>query len=170
MTTPGIAPLNVESAERAIRRRLQDYCRGIDRTDAELVASVYFADATDDHGSFKGLGTDFARYATDALRTRYDATQHMIGDPTIDFLDSATAQVETYVHAIHRGRNDDGVFLERFGGRYVDRFECRDGEWKIANRLVIHEWDAKEQIALAFAEGRFTEGRRDRTDPSYPPR
>lgn len=169
MTTPGRVPESVEAVERAIRRRLQDYCRGIDRTDAELVASAYFDDATDDHGAFKGLGIDFARYATEALRTRFDATQHMIADPTIDFLDESTAHVETYVHAVHRGHNDDGVFLERFGGRYVDRFECRNGEWKIANRLVIHEWDAKEHVTLAFAEGRFTEGRRDRTDPSYLP-
>ena len=170
MTTPRTAPEPVEAAERAIRRRLQDYCRGIDRTDAELVASVYFADATDDHGSFKGLGTDFALYVTEALRKRYDATQHMTSDPTIDFLDATTAHVETYVHAFHRGRNDDGAFLERFGGRYVDRFEYREGEWKIADRLVVHEWDAKEQLTLAFPEGRFTEGRRDRTDPSYPTR
>ena len=50
---------------REIRRRLLEYCRGIDRCDAALVASVYHPDGTDDHGSFVGLGTDFAVYATD---------------------------------------------------------------------------------------------------------
>ncbi len=170
MTTPGLDLESLMAAERAIRRRLQDYCRGIDRADAELVASVYFLDATDDHGAFKGLGADFARYATEALRTRFEATQHTIGEPTIDFVDATTAHVETYVHAIHRGRNAEGTFLERFGGRYVDRFERRNDEWKIADRLVIHEWDAREQVTLAFPEGRFIEGRRDRSDPSYPPR
>ncbi len=57
--------------------------------------------------------------------------------------------------------------LERFGGRYVDRFERRNGEWRIAHRLSIREWDAKEHIEPAFAAGRFTEGRRDHTDPAY---
>ena len=42
-------PDSVHDVEREIRRRLHDYCRGIDRLDAELVASVYFADAIDDH-------------------------------------------------------------------------------------------------------------------------
>ena len=48
--------------ERAIERRLVDYCRGVDRGDAALVASVYHPDGTDDHGSFKGLGVDFAEH------------------------------------------------------------------------------------------------------------
>jgi len=38
------------AAESEIRRRLLDYCRGVDRCDAELVASTYHADAIDDHG------------------------------------------------------------------------------------------------------------------------
>ena len=53
--------------ERAIERRLVDYCRGVDRGDAALVASVYHPDGTDDHGSFKGLGVDFAEYVTRRL-------------------------------------------------------------------------------------------------------
>src|SRR5262245_42303050 len=64
--------------ERAIRRRLVDYCRGIDRCDAELVASVYHPDATDDHGSFKGLGVEFAAYATDRLREAFATTTHTL--------------------------------------------------------------------------------------------
>ncbi len=52
-----------------------------------------------------------------------------------------------------------GVVLETFGGRYVDRFERRDGEWKIAHRTVVHEWDKVEHVELAFPPGRFTEGR-----------
>ena len=152
--------------EREIRRRLLDYCRGIDRCDAELVASVYHADATDDHGVFNGLGVDFAHYATSRLRDHCEATMHFLGDSIIDF-DGLLANVETYVLAWHRCRDDDGVFHERFGGRYVDRFERRDGTWRIAHRLCIREWDAKDRVELAFPPGRFTEGRRDRSDPCY---
>lgn len=162
-------PDDVVRAERLIRRRLQEYCRGIDRCDEALIASVYFPDATDDHGAFKGLGTDFARHVTIALRSRMEATQHLIADPIIDFLDATTAHVETYVHAVHRCRDSDGPYLERFGGRYVDRFECRGGDWRIADRLVVREWDVVERITPAFRAGTFTEGRRDRTDPAYAP-
>lgn len=148
--------LDVIAAEREIRRRLLDYCRGIDRCEAELVASVYHPDATDDHGAFQGLGVDFARYATEKLRSHADATMHVIGDSIIDFTSSTTAEVETPVMAWHRCSDADGPFLERFGGRYFDRFERRDGAWKIAHRQVTHDWDAKERVEPAFPAGRFT--------------
>lgn len=154
--------------ERAIRRVLHRYCRGIDRCDAELVASAYHPDATDDHGAFKGLGVEFATIATDMLRKRTEATHHTIGEPDIEFLSPVLAQVETYVHAVHRCSDADGPYLERFGGRYVDRFEMRDDNWLIAHRICIHEWNAKERIELAWAYDRFTGGRRDRSDACYP--
>ncbi len=154
--------------ERVIRRRLLEYCRGIDRCDAELVASVYHPDATDDHGSFVGLGRDFAEYAVARLRAAFEATLHFLGDSLIDFESDDVARVETYVLAQHRsGTGDDGPFLVAFGGRYVDRFERRDGEWRIADRVCIREWDARAAIELAFPVGRFTEGRRDRSDLAY---
>lgn len=159
----------IHDAERAIKHRLLQYCRGIDRCDEELVAGVYHPDATDDHGAFKGLGTEFAAYAIHTLRKYMDATQHSISEPYIQFVDRTTAHVETYVLAVHRRHDDAGVYLERFGGRYVDRFERRNGDWRIADRICIHEWDAKERVELAWAPGRFTEGNRDRTDPAYPP-
>lgn len=143
-------------AEREIRRRLLDYCRGIDRCDADLVASVYHPDATDDHGGFKGLGLDFARYATEKLRAHARATTHVIGDSIIEFRDDRTADVETPVLAWHRCRDADGDYLERFGGRYFDTFEQRDGAWKITHRLVTHDWDAFERVQPAFPPGRFT--------------
>lgn len=154
--------------ERAIGRCLHRYCRGIDRCDATLVASVYHPDATDDHGAFKGLGVDFAGYATTALRRHAEATHHMIGPPDIHFTSPTTAHVETYVSAVHRCRDDQGPYLERFGGRYVDRFEQRDGQWLIADRVCIHDWNAKERVELAWPYDRFTEGRRDHSDPCYP--
>jgi hypothetical protein len=145
-------------AERAIRRRLLDYCRGIDRCDAALVASVYHPDGTDDHGNFQGLGTDFARFATEALARHALATSHFIGEPVIDFVDDATAEVETIVFAVHRvgDRATGGEVLERFGGRYFDRFECRAGDWRIAERRLTWDWDTLEAVRPAFPPDRFT--------------
>jgi hypothetical protein len=145
------------AAEHAIRRRLLEYCRGIDRCDAELVAGVYHPDGTDDHGNFKGPGVDFARYATDALARHAVATSHVIGDSLIDFVDPMVADVETPVMAVHRVRTADGSeVLERFGGRYFDRFECREGDWRIAERRLTWDWDTLERIDPAFPPGRFT--------------
>ncbi len=142
---------------REIRRRLLEYCRGIDRCDAALVASVYHPDGTDDHGSFVGLGSDFAVYATDALRRHALATSHVIGDSLYAVVDETTVDVETQVMAVHRcADGEGGEYLERFGGRYFDRFVQRDGAWKIADRKLTWDWDTREPVQRAFPPGRFT--------------
>lgn len=142
-------------AEAAIRRRLLEYCRGIDRCDAALVAGCYHDDGTDDHGSFKGLGREFATYATASLSRHALSTTHMIGDSLFDWVDDATVDVETQVMAAHRCANDDGEYLERFGGRYFDRFTERDGDWRIAERKLTWDWDTLEPVTRAFPPGRF---------------
>ena len=133
-----------------------DYCHGIDRCDADLVTSVYHSDGTDDHGSFVGLGSEFATIVTKKLRTYAISTTHFCGVPTIDFVSPTIANVETQVLAWHRVSGTDGEFLEKFGGRYFDRFECRAGDWRIAHRALTHDWDTKEIIQPAFTPNRFT--------------
>jgi len=153
--------------ERAIERRLVDYCRGVDRLDAALVASVYHPDGTDDHGSFKGLGVDFADHVTRRLSERYEATMHSISNVVIAFTDPDSARVESHVCARHRGSDDQGPTMMSFGGRYVDRFDRRDGTWKIAHRAVVHEWDKLEHIEPAYSPGHFRDGVRSPDDMSY---
>ena len=155
-------------AEREIRRRLLDYCRGIDRCDAELVASTYHPDSTDDHGVFQGSGEGLAHRATAALLDRYEATMHTIGDSIIDFVGDDTAYVETYVFADHRGRDNDGDFLERFGARYIDRFENRDGAWLVADRVVAVEWSDLERLTPVPSQIHYARGLRgERQDLVY---
>ena len=146
--------------ERAIRRVLLDYCRGVDRCDRDLIASAYHPDATDDHGGYVGTGPGFADYAVARLRAAYDATLHFLGDSCIDWSPAAddVAEVETYVLAQHR--IDDPPTIVRFGGRYLDRFERRDGAWRIAARVVVREWDTRETIDPAWPPHRFVDGAR----------
>ena len=85
-------------------------------------------------------------------------------------MDGDIAQVESYVLAWHpvydeqAGRETHALA----GGRYLDRFERRDGEWKIADRRVVLDWTRTSlpgeewPIAKAFAAG----GRRE-ADPSH---
>jgi hypothetical protein len=153
--------------EHAIRRRLLEYCRGVDRLDVELVRGVYHPDSTDDHGSFAGSGVDFADYVVSRLGENYEATMHVMGDSIVDFADADMAFVETQVVAYQQRRDEQGPVLETFGGRYVDRFERRHDEWKIADRLVVHDWDKTERIELAFPPGKYTDGLRSGEDASY---
>ena len=152
--------------EAAIHRVLVQYCRGVDRGDEALIRDVYWPDATDDHGVYKGSGPSFAGYVVKALNKHALATQHAMQQVTIDFRDT-TAFVESYVLARHKARRDGQLILETFGGRYVDRFENRGGQWRIAHRQVVVDWSKIEPIAAEYPSESFEQGKRDRGDASY---
>lgn len=151
-----------------IEQVLRRYCRGVDRGDADLIRSVYHEDATDDHGGFKGKGVDFADRVVAAMQGRVQATMHNLHQTNIDLAGNA-ARVETYFTAYHRIAEDAGSRLETFGGRYVDRFEKRLGQWKIADRVVVYEWSKVELVAEEYPNEAFTHGKRSKEDLSYQP-
>ena len=154
--------------ERAIERVILRYCRGIDRLDRELVRSCYHADATDHHGSFRGGVDEYLDWAWKLLE-RYDSTMHLIGNTLIE-VDGAAARAESYGVAFHRG---DATVPEHnliTGFRYVDRFEQRGNEWRIARRVSTTEWVRRDDPALWWEiKDTLVRGQRDRSDPIYEP-
>ncbi|MBN9570701.1 MAG: nuclear transport factor 2 family protein, partial [Alphaproteobacteria bacterium] len=77
---------------------------------------------------------------------QYLANQHMIGQAKIDVEDDI-AFGEVYFQAHHRiveeGEEQD-LFVS---GRYIDRYECRKGVWKIAHRSERIDWVRAEPRA-----------------------
>ncbi len=145
------------------------YCRGVDRLDAELIRSAYHADGVDEHGELSGTRDAFVDELIPVLRRNYLATSHQITNQLVD-LAGDTAFVESYVTAVHKTEVDDVRWQEIAHGRYLDRFERRDGKWRIAHRLVVvHSRNAREVAPsrLATDEARLVRGSRDRSDPSY---
>jgi hypothetical protein len=144
---------------------LHRYCRGIDRCDEKILRSVYHEGAVDDHGVFKGDASDFAAFILPILEGNYEATQHHLTNIRIE-LNGDSARAETYYVAFHR--SDSQHALEQSGGRYLDRFERRDGRWAIVDRLVVMDWIQTESLGpdhpMAAA---FTYGARREEDPSY---
>jgi hypothetical protein len=140
------------------------YARGIDRLDFDLVRSCYHPDAWDDHGSFQGDVDGFIAMCEEFL-PRWTATQHFMGNMLIE-VDRDRARAETYAVAYHRREHDDGTGKDDvFGIRYVDRFECRDGDWRIAHRVVATEWRRVDPVAKAGNRGAVgVWGRRDGDD------
>ena len=63
----------------------------------------------------------------------------------------------------------DGAVLMGGSGRYIDRFERRDGVWKIALRRLVIDWRFKADGVVweGPAPGAFPEGRWDREDLTY---
>lgn len=155
-------------AKQAIHDVVMRYCRGIDRLDEELVRSVYHPDAYDDHGTFKGNGWDFASYVIEALAAVPQRTMHTIGNELVQ-VDGDVAHGEAYLVAHHLF--DDGASgrtLFSFHGRYVDRYERRDGDWKIAHRIVVKDWAESRPFTETWADDSpFATGVRSRDDLVY---
>lgn len=160
-------------AEREIRAALARYCRGIDRLDEDLVRSAYHNPSYDNHGVYQGDGYAFASWVVPMLRQAYETTMHFLGNSHIEFSDNdgSLAGVETYFIAYHLQVDEAGKRWNHvFAGRYVDRFECWDGEWKIVHRTVVHDWDEVRQVTERFPDEMmetFIPGRRDHEDVSY---
>ena len=155
-------------ARNAIMHAQSLYCRGIDRLDEALIAAAYWPDAHEDHGIFKGTARDFAPWIVRFLGDTYFATQHRLGQSHIEIRGGA-AGAETYVSSVHHCRKGDGRIFEAVDGRYVDRFERRDGIWKISSRIVVLDFLREFTAARAEAEGfpGLTFGRRGAADLSY---
>jgi SnoaL-like domain len=126
--------------EASIRRVLYAYCRAADRGDLVALRAVYHPDATDDHtGVYSGDVDGFIDFIGLSLAAgTVTCTRHCLSNIVIE-VDGDVAVVESYFDALHRRHVDGEDIDEEAAGRYLDRFERRDGEWRIAARLLV--WD-----------------------------
>jgi hypothetical protein len=154
----------------AIREVLVRYCRAADRCDEELLRSCYHRDALDRHGRFAGSADDFAAWVTEVQRASSITTQHAVSNVVIE-LAGAMAWVESAFMATHVRPPGDGFgepFIDTFWGRYLDRFERRDGRWAITSREVVHDWSERRACGPLMPHAdTYRQGRRDRGDASY---
>jgi hypothetical protein len=157
----------------AILKILHSYGRAIDRCDRDLLLSLFHDGATDDHGRFRGLAADLSTYAVGELSRRYDVTTHFLGNVHID-LQGDAAFTESYTLAFHIEKADalGQRRLDTLAIRYVDRFERRDDEWRIAERLTVKDWrhvgPCVEPIrSPETGPDRFLLGMMGHGDPSY---
>ncbi|MXX29537.1 MAG: nuclear transport factor 2 family protein [Gammaproteobacteria bacterium] len=128
-----------------------NYMRGLDRLDAELMHTVFHDDATVDYGFFQGSGKDFVAFAQNALKDHL-ANHHMIGQVNIK-VDGNQAVGEVYFQAFHKVVQDGEQQNLFISGRYVDRYERRDGVWKISFRSEVNDWARLEADADTYLEG-----------------
>jgi ketosteroid isomerase-like protein len=151
MTTP--ATLQALLDREAIRECLLRYCRGIDRADEEALRSAYWEDATDCHGAWNGSAEGFITQALQRLR-QGGRRVHQVSNVAIE-LQGDLAAVESCFLALQAPADTPGkqTFL---CGRYLDRFERRRGEWRIAGRTVVYDWiEERERPELARGEALF---------------
>ncbi|HEY8384938.1 MAG TPA: nuclear transport factor 2 family protein [Porticoccaceae bacterium] len=134
-----VSQIRDELADReAIRDVILRYCRASDRADEDLLRSVYWPDAQDDHLEFSGDAEAFVAYSIPILRAmRYN--MHKVGNMLIA-IDGNRAEVESYFHAYHSIDTGEGRRDSFSGGRYLDVLEKRNDVWRILKRFVTVEW------------------------------
>ncbi|MBM9468741.1 nuclear transport factor 2 family protein [Nakamurella leprariae] len=123
----------------AIRDCLYRYCHGIDRRDQETLRGCYWPDGTDDHVSFSGNAHEFIDVIWPFLESLRSST-HFLGNILLR-VHGDRAHGETYWQVFHREPGQDGRpdYDYLAGGRYLDVFEKRDGEWRILTRRLIRD-------------------------------
>lgn len=161
------------------RRQIEDvihrYCRAMDRGFGP--------------GAPSAVARDFAAPLMAAMLEKYAVTHHSVANMLID-IDGDRACGETYATVYHRsfptadsnravlgaawlaqgGIDPEAAHDLTIGLRYVDRFERRAGEWRIALRTLIFDW-SQVQPTNRVHFGAFTPdtplGRRGADDLSY---
>lgn len=162
------------SAERiADRLQISDvlyrYCSAIDRIQPDaLMDRVFHADALIDKTGAPYPVADFVAHVA-ARHPGVPNASHMVTNMLIDFVDDDTAFVESWCIALERHppvapetRTVDRVYRVRYG----DRFERRDGVWRIALRTFVidHILSSVADFALDPPHGGRIDGRRDADD------
>jgi hypothetical protein len=163
--------IDVLIAKDAIRDLVLQYCRAVDRGDVALAETLYEPDALDEHGFNR---TDTAREFLDsieAMEAGLAAIQHNITNHLIRITGPDSAEGEAYLIAYHRSENEDSAYLLLIGGRYLDRYSKRDGQWRIAHRKCVTEWAHETTAPVKLRDdsitGNIALGRMDADDPSY---
>lgn len=155
--------------KQAIRDAVARYCRGVDRLEPELIRSAYHPDGYDDHGDLKGGRDEYIETLVPLLRANYVSTSHNIANQIIE-LDGDRALSESYLIAVHVTESDGTQFQEIVFGRYVDNFEKRAGEWRIAHRICVIDSRNTQPVQssrLATDETKIPRGRHFPDDTVY---
>jgi hypothetical protein len=99
-----------------------------------------------------------------------ERTYHCIGNELVA-VDGDSAVGEIYVFAYLSERSEAGLTDRILVGRYLDRYERRDGRWRIAHRKLVLDWNHSQPGSAEWEEGMYGElrarGVRGKEDPVY---
>jgi hypothetical protein len=150
VTEPGperavLDAMQILLAKQEIHEALMRYCRGIDRCDVDLVLSAFHDDAVDNHTGTEIPVAERFPVVVPMARTTTKCTSHNICNELVE-IDGDVAHSESYLVAYHRVEHEGRDIDYLLGARYVDRFERRNGSWRIAHRTVVVDWERFEEV------------------------
>lgn len=155
-----IQPNNLKSllAKQDIQDALARYARGVDRADGDLLKSCYHEDAIEEHGNtYTGPAHAYVDGAVERMAKLKHPMAHYLCNVHMDIdLKAGIAFVESYLLTFARFDNRAGEPNDTLtGGRIVDRFECREGVWKIAHRKMAFDWNRDAPSNETWCLGMF---------------
>jgi hypothetical protein len=153
------------------------YTRGLDRHDETLIRNSFWADAQASYGTLVEI-EGLAAWANES-HTNSAAHQHHVTGLSLD-VDGDTAHEEGYIlyssdmprnKAVDTpgvptpGRAVTGSFATLGTGRYVNRYERRDGDWRMIVHEYVHDVSLRLETVDLCATGCI--GTWDKSDISY---
>lgn len=162
-----LALLEQVEAKQALCLLNARFARAFDRMDRELMLSCWATDAQIDWGKHQGDVEPFIASST----SPDDTLEHTCSSLSNEYfvVDGDLACGEVYVinvsTVVHGGEKTDRLI----GGRFLDQYRREQGEWKIAKRTFVHDWNMNHP-ATASDEGMFAlfhRGERSKADPVY---
>lgn len=152
----------------AILDCISSHARGCDRHDIDLITAAYHDDGVDEHGFSTNTGPEYGDWANSVHASTSKVHTHNITTHSCE-IDGDVAHAESYVIVVLIG--SDGKSAQFISGRYLDRLDRRDNQWRIAVRRSTVEAmfiaDARVLQSSFFAEKGYLVGTRDRDDLSY---
>lgn len=143
--------------------------RGCDRHDTDMLSGSYHPDGIDEHGAANVYqGQAYSEWANavhskGSIQNLHHITNHSCA------IEGDVAHAESYVIGLFF--NADGQTARLLSGRYVDRLERRDGQWRIALRRCTVEVglsaDAGFMNSSYFRDMGFLQGLRNPQDVAY---
>ena len=155
--------------ELAIHNLLAKVLRGADRCDVELTQSAYWPDATYSHIFSSGNAWECQAKNIAMLLEKTESCIHNLGSSYL-VIDGDVANCESTASNFIRVRSASGEGVSVIiHARLLDRIERRNGEWRIAARQVVPEWqlNAEALIGKEAVDKSFSDPRKGRDDPSY---
>ncbi|ADV80855.1 nuclear transport factor 2 family protein [Terriglobus saanensis] len=163
------------AAKTEICEVLTRYIRAVDRVDEQSLSATFHTGAAIAQGGYVMPAEQFIPIVVGLLR-ELESTHHQLSPPLIE-LRGDTAFVESYFTGFHRlGPNGWSPFPDAkpsedifIGGRYIDRFERRDGLWAITDRQSPRDWIRYETAADrgGMADPPNPRSFRSKHDPAY---
>ena len=134
----------------------------------DSIMSAFHDDAAIVSGLVNGSARDFSEEIGVTIDKTLSCVAHTVTNHWIE-VDGDVAVGESYVIAYQNIIVDTPEDVIT-GGRYVDRYERRQGVLKIAHRTFVLDWTTSSQAKNLMGSGMFegmTTGSRSKADPVY---